>query len=213
MQYPPSSGNPFLFCVWIFYRVTAPWKPRSWRWREQGVERGRHPGTHDGVALCFRAIKILSGLAFDRRGTSSSELRRDSLARYCCHKHVLFTLKRDIHRKSFLKLFLIDLWSLDSFHLWLSLYERIKQFSKLTICSISKINNFIFSFKFFFKFFEIILQVSLTKVKRIIIYLSLTNYLFDQFVSICYFIVMLLLSSILKKKRNQTQLTRSEVLD
>lgn len=23
-------------------------------------ERGRHPGTHDGIALCFRAIKILS---------------------------------------------------------------------------------------------------------------------------------------------------------
>lgn len=48
----------------------------------------------DGVALCFRAIKILSASPWNRRGMSSSELRKDSLARYRCRarKHNLFIL-------------------------------------------------------------------------------------------------------------------------
>lgn len=46
----------------------------------------------DGVALYFRAIKILLASPSNRRGMSSSELRRDSLARYCCCKQILFIL-------------------------------------------------------------------------------------------------------------------------
>lgn len=78
--------------------------------KKGGRGKGTTPRNPRWRSTLLPSDKDTLGLAFDRRGMSSSELKGDSLARYYRRKHILFTFtsKKRIRRRNFFKPFSIE---------------------------------------------------------------------------------------------------------
>jgi len=89
---PPAVRETFFILrLNILSRYRAVETSRLEDGRKESRRKGTTPRNPRWRSTLLPSDKDPLGLAFDRRGMSSSELKGDSLARYYRRKHILFT--------------------------------------------------------------------------------------------------------------------------